>query len=459
MPIKRNKFWLLASLVPMVFLSTGCNIGELKGSYAFVFRSTGNIFGTNVYKGFGDILSADHKEAKYFDKSPSETNVGSQIQMIETLTLQQVGSITISASGGTGYDPVLQRATEKGIKIVSVDSPISPRYRSLHIQHVPSDKVGTWLARAATLIAAGIEYNDKGPDPDHDPWTTAEWAAMSDPKRGYDDLPKPVSYALNKLKTKYETTNKKTNIGILSATQDSTSQNEWNKYTFREFTGVSYDETPVAPTPYTEAGINMLNIQYGDDEPYKSRTKAAQLINEGADVIISPTTIGIFAAADEIAETANCKTKLTGLGMPSECAPSMPDIHDKTTKITKSKVVDGQTYTCTATKDKWSDPEWHSDDGKFQGGAFNFVCPYMMLWNVQHLGQAAAEATYQIRAGKIQGKVGDKFDMKLRDFKGEIVEEKTYTVEADPDDGGTRIIALDPMAFTSENITDWKDIL
>ena len=86
----------------------------------YMFESTGNSFGDLMYEGFSEYLEAKGEKTAY--KSPAETTVAAQVQMLDELITQNVASITISTNGDAGYDEVFKKAQEKGIPIVSVDS-------------------------------------------------------------------------------------------------------------------------------------------------------------------------------------------------------------------------------------------------------------------------------------------------------------------------------------------------
>lgn len=349
--MKKNKILLALVTLPMALFSLCACGSHLKGANAFMFKMTGNHFGETLYSGFEMTMKANNQ--KYFDKSPSEANVGAQVQMIETLMMQNVGSIVVSASGTTGYDQVLKRATAKGIKIVSADSPVSPKYRTVHVNHCDERDIGTWLARAAVLIACGVNYGE-GPD-----WEAEQL------------LKQPV---IDALENRTASSNKIV-FGIVSSTQDSPSQNLWIKYVKEELQssrdGINYKEKNIDTDPH---------IEYGDDETKKSKDKADYFIQQKVDVIIAPTTVAMAACATEIEDTMQkdptCKVKLTGLGMPSECEGYMPE----------------------------SDEE---DDMKS-------ICPYMMLWDVVKLGEVAAAATLKAREGDF-GKIGDSVTLTIPD--------------------------------------------
>ena len=69
-----------------------------------------------MYEGFSEYLEAKGEKTAY--KSPAETTVAAQVQMLDELITQNVASITISTNGDAGYDEVFKKAQEKGIPIV-----------------------------------------------------------------------------------------------------------------------------------------------------------------------------------------------------------------------------------------------------------------------------------------------------------------------------------------------------
>ena len=189
-------------------------------------------------------------------------------------------------------------------------------------------------------------------------------------------------------------------IGVLSAAVDTPVQNNWIKCM----------ENELAKPFYAGKVSATLDKKYGNDDPTESTAQAQAFVKEDSvDVIVSPTTVGI-AAAGQVLTNSDSKIKLTGLGLPSEMQGFMP----------KSA----------------------SDN------ASDFVCPYMMLWNVVELGEVAGAAAYAAYKGEYDGKVGSTFT-----YKG-----KTYETVA-ADDGGTRVIALDPYVFYKDNMAEWIDKL
>lgn len=85
--------------------------------------------------------------------------------------------------------------------------------------------------------------------------------------------------------------------------------------------------------------------------------------------------------------------------------------------------------------------------------AFESVCPYMMLWDVIHLGAVAGGATYAAVNDGFDGKVGSAFEMDaFRDYDAE-------TFEAYQSGDGTAVLAGAPYIFYKDNMEEWVDVL
>lgn len=180
---------------------------------------------------------------------------------------------------------------------------------------------------------------------------------------------------------------------VLSAASTATNQNSWIDAMKSVMEGDAY------------AGLELVEVAYGDDEYQKSVDQTQALLANFPDlkVICAPTTVGIMAAA-KVIQDAGSSVKLTGLGLPSEMADYIG-----------------------------------ADDAH--------ACPYMYLWNPIDLGKLAAYVSVALVDGSITGAAGDTFTCALGDY--EIVEAA---------DGGTEIIAGPPFAFTPENIEEWKTV-
>jgi len=369
--MKKKMIAAMLTVILFVIPLSACNVGvsgTLKGAHVFMFKMTGNAFGELMFEGFKKAV--EEQGGRAVCKSPAEATVSAQVEMLDTLITQQVASITISTNGSTGYDEVFKRAQKAGISIISVDSAASPDYRATHIDQTDPVEIGKSLVQAAVLISCKVDYPEDG------------------------DMDKAVNEALKNYNGKV------LKIGVLSAAVDMPVQNHWIKCMEEELQKDMYNGK-VDPE---------LDIKYGNDEPIESRRQAEAFIAENTvDIIVSPTTIGMFAAGEAL-KSSDSDIKLTGLGLPSEMKDYMP----KTS----------------------------SDN------AFDYICPYMLLWNVKELGEIAGTATLKAANKEYDGKIDSTFSYNGKEF---------ITIPAS--DGGTCIIALEPYVFHKGNIADWADVL
>lgn len=346
---------------------------SMEGTHVFMFKSTGNSFGDLMYEGFSEYLEAKGEKTAY--KSPAETTVAAQVQMLDELITQNVASITISTNGDAGYDEVFKKAQEKGIPIVSVDSEANPEYRICHTNQAETQDIGSYLVQAAVLITLGVDYPGDG------------------------KMEETVKTELGKY------SGDEIKLGVLSASIDTPVQNSW----------IAAMETELAKDFYAGKVSPELDKKYGNDDLTESTTQAQAFIAENAvDCIISPTTVGI-AAAGQALKSANSEIKLTGLGLPSEMQSFMPKSADE--------------------------------------DAFEYVCPYMMLWDVIHLGAVSGAATYAAVNDGFDGSVGSSFEMDaFRDYEA-------ATYEAYESGEGTAVLAGTPFIFEKNNMAEWIDVL
>jgi rhamnose transport system substrate-binding protein len=109
-------------------------------------------------------------------------------------------------------------------------------------------------------------------------------------------------------------------FAILSASPDAANQNAW----------IAAMKTALKDPKYSK--LELVDTVYGDDQSEKSYTQAQALVDKHPDikVIMSPTSVGIVAAAKAMQDEKLCdKVKVSGLGLPSEmlayakngCAP------------------------------------------------------------------------------------------------------------------------------------------
>ena len=193
-------------------------------------------------------------------------------------------------------------------------------------------------------------------------------------------------------------------LGVLSASIDTPVQNGW----------IAKMEEELTRDVYKGKVSATLDKKYGNDDPTVSTTQANAFISENkVDVIISPTTVGMAAAGQALTTATTSKIKLTGLGLPSEMQNFMPK--------------------------------------KSTDKAFDFVCPYMMLWDVIDLGRVAGAAAWAACNDGYDGKIGSTIKL---DAVGEYSARTLSTIQH-PDDTGTLILVGNPYTFYKGNMETW----
>ena len=268
----------------------------------------------------------------YDEVGPDTATPDAQVPFINTAAQQGVSALVVSANDPKAIGDALNEARDAGIKVVTFDSDTEPEFRDLYINQATSEGI----AKAQVdLIAEQI--GDSG------------------------------------------------EIAILSAAANATNQNAWIDLMEKELAASHPD-------------IELVDTVYGDDDDQTSFDKTAALLQSHPDLkgIISPTTVGIAAAARYLSDSdAKGKVALTGLGTPNQM---------------REYVKDG---TVTA----------------------------FALWNPADLGYLAAYAAKALVDGDITGEEGDKFTA------GDLGE---YTVGAD-----SEVLLGDPFVFDKGNIDDF----
>lgn len=263
---------------------------------------------------------------------PDAASPDAQVSFINTAAQQGVSALIVSANDPEALCDSLDEAKSAGVKIVTFDSDTNPDCRDLYINQATAEGI----AKAQVdLIAEQI--GDAG------------------------------------------------EIAILSAAANATNQNAWI-------------EMMEAELEANHPDITLVDTVYGDDDDQTSFDKTAALLQSHPDLkgIISPTTVGIAAAARYLSTSEyKGKVALTGLGTPNQM---------------RDYVKDG---TVTA----------------------------FALWNPEELGYLAAYAADALVDGTITGEEGDTFEA------GELGE---YTVGPD-----AVVLLGEPYVFNADNIDDF----
>ena len=175
-------------------------------------------------------------------------------------------------------------------------------------------------------------------------------------------------------------------IAILSAAANATNQNAWIDQMKKDLAA-------------NHPNIKLDAVVYGNDDDQTSFDKTAALLQQYPNLkgIISPTTVGIAAAARYLSKSdAKGKVQLTGLGTPNQMRPFVKD-----------------------------------------GTVKEFA-----LWDPAQLGYVAAFAGKALKDGKITGAEGDTFTA------GELGERKV--------EKGGLVIVGPPTVFNAENIDKYN---
>jgi rhamnose transport system substrate-binding protein len=271
-------------------------------------------------------------EGEYSEVGPSEASASSQVSYINTLTQQGADVIVTSANDPNAICSALDQARSGGANVVTFDSDTDPECRDVFINQATAEGI------AQTQVDL-----------------------MADQIGGSGQ------------------------VAILSASANATNQNAWIEI----MKSYAADKHP---------DMEIVTTVYGDDEDEKSFQETQGLLQTYPELkgIISPTTVGISAAARYLSGSAyKGKVALTGLGTPNQM---------------REFVKDG---TVTA----------------------------FALWNPEDLGYLAAYAGAALSAGQITGAEGETFT------SGDLGE---YTIEAD----GVVVLG-DPTVFTADNIDDF----
>jgi rhamnose transport system substrate-binding protein len=264
---------------------------------------------------------------------PTEASPTSQVSFIQTAAQQGVGALVVSANDPAALCDALDEARSVDVKVVTFDSDTNPECRDLFINQAEAEGIARVQVE---MIAEQIGGAGQ--------------------------------------------------IAILSAAANATNQNAWIELMQAELAANWPD-------------IELVDVVYGDDDDQTSFDRTAALLQTYPELkgIVSPTTVGIAAAARYI-QTSQFKGQVavTGLGTPNQM---------------REYVEDG---TVTA----------------------------FALWNPADLGYLAAYAAKALVEGTITGAEGDTFDA------GRL---GSYTVGAN----GTVLLG-DPFVFNADNIADFN---
>ena len=231
------------------------NNGEA-AKYAFVFKNTGNPYGEKMMEGYKEAIEGLGGEVIL--RAPDQPTAEGQIQIIEQLIQQKVSAIALAANDFDALEPVLKKAKNEGIKIISVDSAVNPDSRILHVNQANPERIGRIQIEAVAEMIDG-----------------------------------------------------EGEIAVLSATSQAANQNTWIEWMKEELTDPKYENITLVKVAY---GDDLRDKSV-------SETEALLKSYPDLKAIIAPTTVGIAAAGKVLTDKGlKDQVKLTGLGLPSEMA-------------------------------------------------------------------------------------------------------------------------------------------
>jgi rhamnose transport system substrate-binding protein len=211
----------------------------------------------------GGKTAATELKGTFKQVGPSTASASDQVTWINTLTEQHSSAIVVSANDPNALAPALKQAMSQGIKVVSYDSDVAPDARQIFVNQANAEDIGR-----IEVQVLGKQLNYSG------------------------------------------------QIAILSAASTATNQNTWIGFMKNELSKPQYKN------------MSLVKVDYGNDDDQTSFNDTLALMQAYPNLkgIISPTTVGIAAAARAI-ESVNKggKVALTGLGTPNQMRKYVKD--------------------------------------------------------------------------------------------------------------------------------------
>jgi rhamnose transport system substrate-binding protein len=257
----------------------------------------------------GGKKAVDEFGGSYSQVGPQQATPDGQVPFINTAAQRGVKAIVISADDPSAPCDALKQAMSAGTKVVTFDSDTNPDCRTVFVNQATAEGIAK-----VEVDLISKEIGDSG------------------------------------------------EIAILSASANATNQNAWIALMKKDLAA-------------NHPNIKLDAVVYGNDDDQTSFDKTSALLQQYPNLkgIISPTTVGVAAAARYLSKSQyKGKVALTGLGTPNQMRPFVKD-----------------------------------------GTVEQFA-----LWNPEDLGYLAAYTAQALVDGTITGQEGDSFKAgKLGTFK------------------------------------------
>jgi rhamnose transport system substrate-binding protein len=221
---------------------------------ALVVKSLGNGFFDAAARG-AEAAAEEIGGVEVIYTGPTSATAEGQIDIINSLIAQNVDAIAVSANDPDALVPVLQRAMDRGIKVLSWDSGVAEDGRMLHLNPSDTDLIGK------TIIELAADYLPDGGD-----------------------------------------------VAILSASSTATNQNAWIEAA-----------KEVLPTEFPNINLVAVVYGDDDSVKSTNEAQGLIASYPDLDAIIAPTTVGVVAAAQVVTDMGLIgQVNVTGLALPSE---------------------------------------------------------------------------------------------------------------------------------------------
>lgn len=255
---KRRIMAAAMATVLTVGLFGGCSSskGAGKQTVAFIPKITGNMYFESGNAGAQDMAKKEGFTVKY-DGNPTAA-VENQVQIINSEVNQGATALCIASLSPTGLHQALTNAKKKGVAVVTWDSDVDPKDRSIYVDQGTPELLGKMLVDMA-----------------------------------YDELP-----AAKKETAKF---------AFFYSSPTVTDQNSWVEY------AKTYIKTK-------HPGWTLLTTQYGEQDAQKSLQVGQSILNTYSDIdaVLCPDSTALPAMAQAAENLGKAKKVcITGFSTPS----------------------------------------------------------------------------------------------------------------------------------------------
>jgi rhamnose transport system substrate-binding protein len=221
---------------------------------ALVVKSLGNGFFDAAAKG-AEEAAKEIGDIEIIYTGPTSATAEGQIDIVNSLIAQKVDAIAISSNDPDALVPVLKKAMDRGINVLSWDSGVAQDGRMLHLNPSDTGLIGE------TIIKLAADYLPEGGD-----------------------------------------------VAILSASSTATNQNAWIEAAKKAL-----------PEKFANINLVAVVYGDDDSVKSTNEAKGLIASYPNLKAIIAPTTVGVVAAAQVVTDMGLIgKINVTGLALPSE---------------------------------------------------------------------------------------------------------------------------------------------